>query len=329
MQVAVVGGGSWGTALANLVAGKGIATVMLVRDQEQAREINEQHTNSRYLDQLPLCSALCATVDPQAALAGASICLLVVPCKHMRDSLQKLAPFIAQDAIVVCASKGIEIHSLCRMAEVVAQTLPGREYAILSGPSFAAEVIAAKPTAVALGCTNPEVATDLRELFSTALFRVYSSADVPGVELGGALKNIVAIAAGICDGLELGDNARAGLITRGLAEISRLGVAMGARARTFMGLSGLGDLVLTCTGNLSRNRQVGMRLAKGESHAQILASMHMVAEGVSTTEAVYALSRKLNVDMPIANAMYRILYEDALPAQVVEELMTRALREEG
>ena len=330
MRMTVIGGGSWGTALAHLMAAKGLSVTMLVRNAEQADAITLRHENPRYLPDLALAPGLTASVDPESALAGADICLLAVPCQHLRGSLASLARYIPPAAIPVCAGKGIEVHSLCRMAEVVAATLPEQaaRYAILSGPSFAREVVEGKPTAVVLGCADAGLGETLRDVFSTALFRVYSSTDVAGVELGGAIKNVIAIAAGLCDGLGLGHNGRAGLITRGLAEMSRLGVAMSARPATFMGLSGLGDLVLTCTGDLSRNRQVGMRLAAGEAMAEIASGMHMVAEGVKTTEAVCVLGEKLNVELPIATSMRRILSEGATPQTVIRELMTRTLREE-
>ena len=330
MRMTVFGGGSWGTALAHLMAEKGLEVTLLVRDPAQAEAISRRHENPRYLPGLTLAPNLRADTNAEAALAGAEVCLLAVPCQFLRHALEDVARFIPERTIPVCASKGIEIGSLKRMSEVVADVLPalsGR-YAILSGPSFANEVVEGKPTAVALGCADASLGERLRAIFSTACFRVYSSTDVAGVELGGAVKNVMAIAAGLCDGLGLGHNARAALITRGLAEISRLGLALGARPVTFMGLSGMGDLVLTCTGDLSRNRQVGMRLAAGESMQQISAGMHMVAEGVKTTEAVCVLGDKLGVDLPIADAIRRVLAHGAAPRTLVHELMARALREE-
>ena len=330
MRMTVLGGGSWGTALAHLMAEKGIEVTLLVRNAGQAEAVNQRHENPRYLPGLPLSPALKADTDPQNALRGADICLLAIPCQFMRQALEALTPRIPARSALVCASKGVEIGSLKRMSEVTADVLPawaGR-YAILSGPSFAREVIEGKPTAVALGCANASLGERLREVFSTGRFRIYSSTDVAGVELGGAVKNVMAIAAGLCDGLGLGHNARAALMTRGLAEMSRLGLALGARPSTFMGLSGMGDLVLTCTGDLSRNRQVGMRLAAGESMREITAGMSMVAEGVSTTEAVRVLGERLDVALPIVDAMHRVLVQGVEPRALVHELMARALREE-
>ncbi len=330
MNITVIGGGSWGTALAHLLARRGHRVVMLLRDAGLAGEISLRHENTRYMPGRALHPGLAATTDPEKALPGAEICVLAVPCQHMRAALRSLASLVPARAVPVCASKGIEASTLSRMSAVVAEEWPGQaeSYAILSGPSFAAEVLDGKPTAVVLGCADPSLGETLREAFSSELFRAYSSTDVTGVELGGAVKNVIAIAAGICDGLDLGHNGRAGLITRGLAEICRLGAAMGARGATFMGLSGLGDLVLTCTGDLSRNRQVGMRLAAGQSLEAIAASMRMVAEGVKTTEAVCALGGILGVELPIAGALFSVLRKGASPADMVRELMTRTLREE-
>lgn len=338
MRITVLGGGSWGTALAHLLADKGaeagqtrnLQVTLLVRDAQTAEAINEQRENPRYLPGLLLSPHLRAETSPGAALDGAEICLLAVPCQHLRETLSKLAACMPAHCIPVCASKGVEVGTQKRMSEVVADILPSqaRKYAILSGPSFAKEVVQGKPTAVVLGCADAALGERLRALFAAGNFRVYSSTDVVGVELGGAIKNIIAIAAGLCDGLGLGHNSRAALITRGIAEMSRFGVALGARPTTFMGLSGLGDLVLTCTGDLSRNRQVGMRLAAGESMSAIRSSMRMVAEGVKTTEAICLLAENAGVDLPIAQAMSRVLSGDALPLALVQELMARALREE-
>ena len=330
MHSTVIGGGSWGTALANLLADKGLPVSLLVRRQEAAEEIMQRHENSRYLPGFSLSPALRATTSPSDALRGAKICILAVPCQEMRTTLQDLAPYIPADAIPVCASKGLEINGLHSMREVVEATLPAQaeRYAILSGPSFAREVMEHKPTAVVLGCADPVLAESLRETLSTPRFRVYSSPDVIGVELGGAVKNVMAIAAGLCDGLALGHNARAALITRGLAEMSRLGKAMGAKENTFMGLSGMGDLVLTCTGDLSRNRQVGLRLAVGETIEHITATMHMVAEGVKTTEALCALGERYGIDLPLAGAVFKVTHNGFEPGAMVRELMARTLREE-
>jgi glycerol-3-phosphate dehydrogenase (NAD(P)+) len=330
MRIAVIGGGSWGTALAHLLAGKGYDTRLLLRDAEVAEAINVRHENPRYLAGLALHPGVRAHVTAQPALDGADVVLSVVPCQQVRGVLRTLRPLLPREVVFVSASKGVETGSMRTIAEMVAEELAGLDprYAVLSGPSFAAEVVRNLPTAVVLGCVDPDLGARLREVFSTPGFRTYSSTDVRGVELGGAVKNVIAIAAGLSDGLGFGSNARAGLITRGLAEMSRLGEALGARPSTFMGLSGLGDLVLTCTGDLSRNRQVGLRLAEGRALADIVAEMRMVAEGVKTTEAVHDLAAAMGVDMPITDAMYSVLHDGANPHDAVRELMTRELKEE-
>lgn len=330
MRISVLGGGSWGTALAHHMACKGFAVRILMRNPDGASALNERRENARYLPGLILHEGITALTDPAAGLCGADVVVLAVPCQHLRATLREFGRHVPGHAVPVCASKGVEAATLKRMSEVVADMLPVQagKYAILSGPSFAKEVVEGKPAAVVLGCADAELGERLRTLFSSSLFRVYSSTDVVGVELGGAVKNVMAIAAGLCDGLGLGHSARAALITRGLAEMSRLGVAVGAKAATFMGLSGMGDLVLTCTGDLSRNRQVGMRLGAGESMTEISGGMHMVAEGVTTTEAVCLLGDSLEVELPIARAMRRIVTDGAKPGDIVHELMTRTLREE-
>jgi len=251
---------------------------------------------------------------------------LAKPCGGRFAGWRALCP----DCVLVNTAKGIEVSELVTVERMVREELPGFVdcYAVLSGPSFALEVATCKPTAVVLGCRDERLGARLREVFATPWFRSYSSTDVPGVELGGAIKNVIAIAAGLSDGLGFGLNARAALVTRGLAETSRLGVALGARASTFMGLSGLGDLMLTCSGDLSRNRQVGLRLGAGESLEDIASSMCMVAEGVKTTQAVHRLAQRLGVDMPVTGTMYSVLYEGFAPREAVQALMGRQLKEE-
>ncbi|MDR2076837.1 MAG: NAD(P)-dependent glycerol-3-phosphate dehydrogenase [Desulfovibrio sp.] len=329
MRLTVIGGGSWGTAMANLMAGRGHDVHILMRDARAARVLEEAHENPRYLPGFALEKTLRAGVSAERALQGARLCLLAVPAQHLREVLLSLASWVPADATPVCLSKGIEQGTLAPMSTVVQEAWPiqaGR-YAILSGPSFAREVLEGKPTAVVLGCADPVLAASLREALSTPLFRVYSSPDVLGVELGGAMKNVMAIAAGICDGLRLGHNARAGLITRGLAEISRLGQALGANQATFMGLSGLGDLVLTCTGDLSRNRRVGLRLALGEDLSRITAQLGTVAEGIETAGSICDLGERHAVDLPLARAVRTVLAGGS-PVNLTRELMARALRDE-
>lgn len=328
---AVIGGGSWGTALAAILAAKGRDVRLWVRDPDLAGEIERVRENGRYLPGVRLDGSLRATADIAEALTGAALVVSATPSHVVRGVMTAAAPHVAAEAIIVSASKGIEEGSLKRMTEVLGEVL-GRSgedrLAVLSGPSFAAEVVRGSPTAVTLAARDPDVAEAARAAFSSPRFRVYTSDDVVGVELGGSVKNVVAIATGIADGLEYGYNARAALITRGLAEISRLGMALGGQRLTFMGLAGLGDLVLTCTGELSRNRTVGLRLGRGESLTSILSEMRQVAEGVRSTRSVRDLASRIDVEMPIVEQVYEMLYHAKSPQVVVEELMTRESKPE-
>jgi len=331
MKIAVIGGGAWGTALANNWAGKdGVEVRLWVREPEVLAAVNERHENATYLPGVELDARLKATTDAAEAVAGAAFSVFVVPSQFFRAALRQFKPLLPEAPVVVCANKGVELGTLATMSEIVAQELSGLSprFAMLSGPSFAKEVAAGVPTAVALGCADAALGEELRAALSTETFRVYSNPDFRGVELGGALKNIIAIAVGCVDGLQFGHNARAALITRGLAEMSRLGVALGANAATFQGLAGMGDLVLTCTGDLSRNRQVGLALGRGRTLDEILKDMKAVAEGVKTTESVHHLAKKLGVPMPITEQLYAILYENKPPREAVRELMTRELKAE-
>ncbi|MFA9393243.1 MAG: NAD(P)H-dependent glycerol-3-phosphate dehydrogenase [Halodesulfovibrio sp.] len=330
MNVTVIGGGSWGTALAQLLADKGYTVPLLVRDDKQAEAINSTRENAKYLPNVPLHENITATTNAQTALTGARHILFSVPCQVFRSTLKKFEPLIDDGTTIICSNKGLELDTGKTVSEVVTEELGHKNpiFAMLSGPSFAAEVVRGMPTAVVLGCCNHQCGKELREMFSNENFRAYSSTDVLGVELGGAFKNVIAIAAGMSDGLRFGANARAALITRGLAEMSRLGVVMGAKAETFMGLSGMGDLVLTCTGDLSRNRQVGLKLGQGKTMDQILEEMHQVAEGVKTTTAVHRLAQRLNVELPITATMHAIIHDGKNPHVAWRELMKRDLREE-
>ena len=326
--VTVAGGGSWGTALAHLLAGHGLSVTLWLRDTATAEAINRRHENPRYLPGLPLHPALCASTDPAAL--DRPLLVLAIPCQQLRGWLKAHRTYFRPGIILVNAAKGLENGSHARCSTVVSQTLDGLEarYSVLSGPSFAAEVVQGLPTAVVLGTACEGLGRDLRGLFSDTAFRCYSSTDVIGVEMGGALKNVMAIAAGLCDGLHLGHNSRAALITRGLAEMSRLGVVCGAQQATFMGLSGLGDLTLTCTGDLSRNRRVGLGLAQGKSLDAITRELGMVAEGVKTAAAVHELAGQLGIDAPITAAIQRILHEGQDPHAALRQLMGRDLRQE-
>ncbi len=325
-RIAVVGAGSWGTALANLLAKKGHQTTVWSYESEVADAINREHRNTRYLTEVDLDRRLEATSDLGEAVSGAGVILSVSPSHVTRHVMTEAAPHVSDEAVLVSASKGIEVDSLMTMAEVFEEVLPehiAEKAAFLSGPSFALEVGRERPTAVAVASRSETVARRVQDVFQTDYFRVYTNTDVHGVELGGALKNVMAIACGVVDGLELGHNTRAALITRGLAEMTRLGVALGAAPETFAGLAGVGDLILTCTGGLSRNRSVGVELGRGRSLEDILAQMTMVAEGVRTTKSAYALAGKTGVEMPIVEEVHAVLFEGRRAAEAVVNLMTR------
>jgi glycerol-3-phosphate dehydrogenase (NAD(P)+) len=328
-KVAVIGAGSWGTTLANLAAGNDRRVTLWARDPTLARAMARDRRNVRYLPAFPLADSIAPTSDIMEAVTGAELIVCAAPSHAMREVLEQTVPYVDPATIVVSASKGIENDTLKRMTEVLAEVLGGQErLAVLSGPSFAVEVSRGVPTAVTVAAHDDAVSRSVRDAFATSRFRIYTSTDVVGVELGGAVKNVIAIATGISDGLRYGDNARAALVTRGLAEISRLGIALGGDRLTFMGLAGLGDLVVTCTGELSRNRNVGLRLGRGETLDDILAEMTMVAEGVRTTRSVRDLASHYDVQMPITEEVHEILYHAKRPEVSVEELMTREFKPE-
>ncbi|CAB1077848.1 Glycerol-3-phosphate dehydrogenase [NAD(P)+] (EC [Olavius algarvensis Delta 1 endosymbiont] len=330
-KIAVVGAGSWGTALANLLACKGYRIDLWVFEEEVRDQIRQSGENSIFLPDVKLSSNLNPSNNLADVVSAKDVVLVVVPSHVMRETTLKMADHLAQDTVVVSASKGIENKTHLTMTGVMQETLakiPSDQQAVLSGPSFAREVVRNLPTVVTVASENAAVADLVQQVMATPYFRVYTSQDVIGVELGGSLKNVIAIAAGIIDGLELGLNTRAALITRGMTEIRRLGLNMGANPRTFTGLAGFGDLILTCTGDLSRNHTVGKKIGQGEKVGDILGKMRMVAEGVKTAKSVYNLSRKLSVEMPIAHETYRILYEDLPPKEAVMRLMTRDLKQE-
>jgi len=331
MEIAVIGAGSWGTALAKVLADKGHAVTLWGRAPEHAADIQAKRVNTKYLPNAPLPETLTATADLEAAVRDKRFVVSVVPSHTVRDVMGRAATAMRPDAVVVSASKGIENETLATMDEVLKDVLPGKigaQLAFLSGPSFAKEVGIGLPTAVVMASRDRRIAEESAALFQGDRFRVYTSDDVPGVELGGALKNVMAIAAGIIDGLGLGHNTRAALITRGLAEITRLAVRKGANPLTLAGLAGMGDLILTCTGDLSRNRTVGVGLGQGKKLADVLASMTQVAEGVKTSKSAYDLSRKVGVEMPITEAVYQVLYEDRPAKDAVPALMGRAPKHE-
>ncbi len=329
-KAVVLGGGSWGTALAHVLAHGDMDVSLIVRNTVQAQVINAEHINPRYVQGVALHKNIKAYTSATACLPDADYIVLAIPCQYLRSVLQYNMPFFAPHAVIVNTCKGIEMGTNLTPCGLVQEECGSHidRYASLSGPSFALEVLRGKATAVVLACTDEKLGSVLRECFSTPWFRIYSSTDVLGVELGGALKNVIALGTGISDGLGFGDNARAAFITRGLAEMSRLGLALGAHAETFMGLSGLGDLMLTCAGELSRNRAVGVRIGRGEALESIVRQLGMVAEGVSTVQAVHLLAEAHNVDMPVTQAVYNVLYRNLNPLEAVEILMQRPRRHE-
>jgi glycerol-3-phosphate dehydrogenase (NAD(P)+) len=326
VKVSIVGGGAWGTALASHCARAGLPVRLWVREPEVKAAVNERHENTLFLPGVRLPEGLRAFTRLDEALEGAEAILVVAPSQFCRGIYRELGPLLPPRALLVSATKGLEKDTLRRMSEVAAEETPGRPLAVLSGPSFAVEVARALPTAVVAASGDHAVAETVQRALATRMFRVYSSEDVVGVELAGALKNVIAIAAGIIDGLGYGHNTVAALITRGLAEVGRLVETLGGRAETISGLAGLGDLVLTCTGALSRNRRVGQGLGRGLSLSE--ASAGLVAEGVRTTLAACALAEREGVEMPIAAQMKAVLYEGRPPRDALEALMLRSLKRE-
>lgn len=329
-RVGVIGAGSWGTSLANLLAKEGYPVTLWVYEADLAGRISQTAENDLYLPGVKLSPNLTATHDLEMAVADKRLLLFVPPSQVLRQVFSQAWSRIADESLLVFASKGVENNTLLTMSEVVDQIATGalQRSAFLSGPSFAREVAEEMPTAVAVAAENPDVADQVQEVFSTSYFRTYTNSDVLGTELGGALKNVIALAAGVSDGLGFGHNTRAALITRGLAEITRIGLAKGAQQKTFAGLAGMGDLVLTCTGDLSRNRSVGIELGKGRTLQEILTGMKMVAEGVKTTLSAYQLAEKLGVEAPLIEQMYQILYRDKPARRAVQDLMLRELKSE-
>ncbi len=324
--VAVLGAGSWGTALADVLAANGHDVRLWAWSEKLAADLRERGRNERYLPGVDLDPELRVVHDMEPALSGADVVLSVSPSHYVRTVMSAAAPHAGDAEILVSASKGLELETDLRMSEVLAEVLPetlSDELVVLSGPSFAAELARGLPTAVALASRSTSKAETVQRMFQNDHFRLYTQPDVIGTELGGALKNVMAIAAGISDGLSLGANARAALLTRGLAEMSRLAERLGGQVVTLAGLAGMGDLVLTCTGDLSRNRRVGLALGDGRSLPSILDKMDAVAEGVRTTRAAHELAADVGVEMPIVDAVYSVLYEAVNPMQALARLMAR------
>ncbi|MFJ5772314.1 NAD(P)H-dependent glycerol-3-phosphate dehydrogenase [Psychrobacillus sp. NPDC093180] len=330
-KVTVLGAGSWGTALAMVLAHNNNDCLLWSHREDQAREINDHHTNKKYLPNTLLPSNLKATSHFEEAIHHASTIIIAVPTKAIREVCRDMKTFLMEKKLFVHVSKGIEPDSLKRISEMLEEELPADftdAIVVLSGPSHAEEVVLQHPTTVTVASEKMEAAEKVQDLFMNNSFRVYTNDDVVGVEIGGALKNVIALAAGIVDGLGYGDNAKAALITRGLAEITRLGISLGADAYTFSGLTGMGDLIVTCTSVHSRNWRAGNMLGKGASLQTVLDEMGMVVEGVRTTKAAYQLAKEQQVDMPITEALYSVLFEGIHPKEAVDILMHRTKKHE-
>lgn len=321
-RTAVLGAGSWGTALAALWAKQGNDILLWGHNPERAEQLRSTRENTEYLPGVPLPESITVTSELRDC-AGAELVVFVTPSTALRSIAEQLRPHVSRDAVLLSCTKGIEHGSGMRMTQILGEVLPEHTVAVLSGPNLAVEVSRDRPTATVLGCEQAECAEELQQHLGSPLFRIYSSNETKGIELGGALKNVFALAAGCSDGFGLGDNSKAALVTRSLAEMLRLGTAMGGQPETFYGLSGAGDLIATCFSQHSRNRRVGEQLGRGRTLAQIAERSHSVAEGVPTTKSAYECARKLNIDTPIIDQVYAVLHEGKQPAQALQELLGR------
>ncbi|MBW3669261.1 MAG: NAD(P)H-dependent glycerol-3-phosphate dehydrogenase [Actinobacteria bacterium] len=326
-RVAVIGAGSWGTAVAAIAASR-TPTALWARRPELAADIAIRHCNTAYLPDVRLPPSLAGTCSLEEAVVDADVVVMGVPSHGFRDILTSAAPFLGAGVPVLSLAKGVEQQTLKRMTEVVVDVVPGRPTGVLTGPNLAKEIVAGQPAASVVATTDEALSSELQQLLSTEVFRVYTNPDVVGCEVAGALKNVMAIASGMADGMGFGDNTRAALITRGLAELTRLGVALGGQPMTFSGLAGMGDLVATCISRQSRNRHVGEQLGKGRTIEEITAEMNMVAEGVKTSRAVVDLADRVGVEMPIAEQVVAVLYEGRKAAEVIPALMRREAKPE-
>lgn len=330
-KIAIIGGGNWGTAISIVLARQGHPVRLWAYEKEVVESINQNHENYLFLEGVKIPETVQASSSFEEVLAGTEMVIGVMPSHHARRLYHQMAPYLRDGTIFISATKGLEEDSLMRMSEVFHDVV-GRKlkapFAVLSGPTFAKEIARGDPAAVVIASEHEATAQLVQKEFSSRQLRLYRNSDVVGVELGGSVKNVIAIAAGVCDGLGLGSNSIAALITRGLAEMTRLVVGCGGKRETMAGLAGLGDLVLTCTGALSRNRSVGLALGKGRKLSEIISSSRMVAEGVRTTVATIALARKQQVEMPIVEQMHALLYEDRSPLDAIHQLMDRSLKQE-
>jgi glycerol-3-phosphate dehydrogenase (NAD(P)+) len=327
IRVAVIGAGSWGTTVAALAC-RNAPTVLWARRPELAEEITRDHRNSDYLADFDLPEALVATASLEEAVSGADVLVMGVPSHGMRSTLQELAAHLRPWVPVVSLAKGLEVGSHLRMTEVISEELPGHPVGALTGPNLAKEILSGNAAATVVAFSDDHIARELQRIFASEVFRVYTNPDVIGCEVGGALKNVMAIASGMADGLGTGDNTRAAVITRGLAELSRLGMAMGGQLLTFSGLAGMGDLVATCISRQSRNRYVGEQLGKGRTIDEIVAEMKMVAEGVKTSKVVVEVAEKYGVEMPIATQIYQVIHEGRPATEAYRGLLRRDVRSE-
>jgi glycerol-3-phosphate dehydrogenase (NAD(P)+) len=321
-KLAVIGAGAWGTALALLLAKNGHSFPLWVYEEDLAETMRTKRENTLFLPGFSLPDNIEPTSSLEQAMKGKSAVILVVPTHTLRTTIKKIKPYLTPDCLIINASKGIENKTLCTVDQILQQELDSEyKFAVISGPTFAAEIAKEVPSALVAAGDTLDTAERVRKIISTSRLKVFTSDDPLGVQIGGALKNVIAISTGICDGMELGYNTRAALISRGLVEITRIGTAMGAKPETLLGLAGMGDLVLTCTGDLSRNRNVGILLGKGQTLNEITKNMKMVAEGIRTVMSAYELKNKLNIKASVIEETYRVLYEDKSPQQALEDLM--------
>lgn len=322
-KMCVLGAGSWGTALALVLAENGNKVALWTLDENQKEVINKERSNEKYLPGISIHKNIEATCDIEYAVKDSELIVLAVPSQAIRGVCKKISSFVSSKQILVNVAKGLEKSTGLRMSEVVLDEIEHARFVVLSGPSHAEEVALGLPTTITVASDEIEYALKVQDIFINKNFRVYTNTDIIGVELGGTLKNIIAFGAGICDGVGYGDNTKSALITRGLAEIKRLGTALGANAETFSGLSGIGDLIVTCTSQHSRNRKAGMLIGQGKTLEETLEEVQMVVEGIVATEVAYNLSKKVEVEMPITEAIYSVLHKGISPKDVVEELMSR------
>lgn len=328
-KATVIGTGAMGTMMAQILATNGVHVALVARNERRAQALLQLRENREHLPGLRLNERVVPTHDPAAGLANTELIISAVPCQYLRDAWQGLAAHAAIDVPVCSATKGIEVDTLCTSSEIINELAGPRPVAVLSGPSIAPEMARCLPTTVVAACEQAEIATLIQGVLNTSWFRIYTSPDVRGVELAGATKNVIALAAGVLDGLRAGNNAKAALLTRGLVEISRLGLALGAAAETFSGLAGIGDLITTCVSPLGRNRSAGQQIGEGKTAAEVIAGTPSVIEGIPTAQAVIKLAQRCEVEMPITRAVYEVLFEDKSPLTAISELMSRPPKAEA